>query len=406
MTESATAAQSLAAAFAHLDGGRTAEAKRIARVLEKQHPGLPGLAYLLGLLALDEKAGAKAARHLARALKDSPDTPPLLLAAARAQAMQDRDSEAESLYRRLLEIAPATPAGRIELAMLLLKKGVSERDSARKEVAHALFVEATELYPDSALGQWLLAESCRISDRFEDAARAYRRVQVLDSEDHYGAALALAGLGLGPAPDHAPNAFVRDMFDQYAGTFDQSLVGRLHYRAPELIADAITRDLGPGPFTAFDAGCGTGLMGVALQGLVRCLDGADLSLAMIERARGRGLYRELLVGDFISVLTARPAAYDLIAAADVLVYIGDLAPVFTAVSAALKPGGGFAFTVERQDAGDWGLLPSGRYAHSRAYLDRIGNQAGMDILSLADVSTREDRGHAVPGLLCVMRIAS
>ena len=41
---------------------------------------------------------------------------------------------------------------------------------------------------------------------------------------------------------------------------------------------------------AADLGCGTGLMGPLLRSHVACLEGADLSAAMVERAREKGCY--------------------------------------------------------------------------------------------------------------------
>ncbi|HVY03832.1 MAG TPA: methyltransferase, partial [Caulobacterales bacterium] len=158
-----------------------------------------------------------------------------------------------------------------------------------------------------------------------------------------------------------------------------------------------------GPFDTFDAGGGTGLMGAAIKPYATRLDGADLSPKMIEAARARGLYDGLTAGDGIGLLVAAPARYDLVAAADVLVYIGDLAPIFGAVRTALRLDGGFAFTVENSDEQEWRLNESGRYAHSAAYLRRLAAAHGFDVVALDEASTREDRGAPVPGLVCVMR---
>src|SRR3954466_407208 len=49
-----------------------------------------------------------------------------------------------------------------------------------------------------------------------------------------GARLALAALGGAAAPDRADPAFVRGLYDHYAGNFDAHLVERLAYRAPEI----------------------------------------------------------------------------------------------------------------------------------------------------------------------------
>ncbi len=398
-----TIADTLTTAFAHIDAGRVDEARRLARVLAKQSPEPPGLSYLEALIALDDKDGAKAARHLTKALKATPDAPPLLLAMARAQALQNRDAEAEEHYRRLILKAPDAEAGRVELAALLIKRGIARRDKNEPGMAAALFGEAAGFDPKSALAFVLLGETRETLGAHSDAIDAYRQALALDSDDRHGVALALARLGEAPAPDHAPDAFVRQLFDDYAETFDAKLVDGLRYRAPALLLDAIRHVLGNGPFDVFDAGCGTGLMGAAVKPLARRLEGADLSPRMIEKARERGIYDQLTAGDVVALLAAAPARYDLVAAADVLVYIGDLAPVVAAARTALKPGGGFAFTVENSDQQEWRLSESGRYAHSAAYLRTLAATHGFEIATLAEASTRDDRGVPVPGLVCVMR---
>ncbi len=254
-----------------------------------------------------------------------------------------------------------------------------------------------------AAAVWMLAEArSQVGDR-DGAVEMYRQAAALDPEDKFGARITLARLGEEPAPDKAPEAFVRTLFDQYADGFDASLTGKLNYRAPELLIAAIRSTLGAGPFDAYDAGCGTGLMGVALHPIARRLVGSDLSPRMIEHARARGIYDAPATGDFIADLAAGDSTYDLVAAADVLVYLGALAPAFAAVARALRPGGGFAFTVERGTEGGWRLGDSGRYAHSADYLRGLAESHGFEVALLDEASTRDDRGAPVPGLVCVLR---
>ena len=95
----------------------------------------------------------------------------------------------------------------------------------------------------------------------------------------------------------------------YAPRFDKHLTKNLGYRAPALIAEALSVvALGPRRFaSALDLGCGTGLMGAALRGRADRLTGVDLSPAMIAKARERGVYDELIVGDAVALLESRAA---------------------------------------------------------------------------------------------------
>ena len=403
MTKPRAIAETLAEAFAHVDAGRVGRARPLARALAKHRPQPPGLAYLEGLIALADGEPKKAARHLARALAATPDAPPLLLAMARAQAAQRRDAEAETFYRRLLALAPEAAAGQIELAALLVKRAMIRRDAGAPAEAAELFAEAVAVDPRSFHGNILLGRVREGMGERDAAVAAYRRALALDPEDRYGAATALARLGAGAAPDKASDLFLRGLFDEYAPKFEAELVGVLSYRAPALLADAIRAALGPGPFDVFDMGCGTGLMGEALLPMAKSLVGADFSPRMVERARARGAYDRLEVGDAVAMLAESPGAYDLVTAADVLVYTGDLAPVVAAARRALRAGGGFAFTVEGGADGDWKLQANGRYTHSKAYLRRLAKAGGFEMASLAESSTRTESGQPVPSLVCVLR---
>lgn len=92
---------------------------------------------------------------------------------------------------------------------------------------------------------------------------------------------------------------------------------------------------------------------------------------------------------------------DLIFSADALVYLGELGPLFQQVVRVLAPGGLFAFTVETHKGEDVILGEGLRYAHAAAWLRQRLAQAGLDVLSLAEVSTRDESGAPVPGLVAV-----
>jgi predicted TPR repeat methyltransferase len=66
-----------------------------------------------------------------------------------------------------------------------------------------------------------------------------------------------------------------------------------------------------------DFGCGTGLSGEALAAarVSRCIDGADVSAEMLEGARDKGVYRQLLKLDPEAPLPGRPGAYAAVTAA-------------------------------------------------------------------------------------------
>jgi len=308
--------------------------------------------------------------------------------------LDDARVQAEAATR----MAAQDPAGWLELGLVRKLQGMPEG-------AAAAFERAVSVAPASVEAHWCLAE---IRRGLGDAARAtahYRRCLELDPDDRHGAALGLAQLGAMPMPDQAPTAYIRQLFDDYAETFDAALVDKLAYRAPALLADALARVLGDRhDLDVLDAGCGTGLAAAALRPLAARLDGVDLSSSMIEKARLRGLYDGLAVEELGAALSLRPDRYDLVAAADVLVYFGDLGPVLAAAHGALRSGGVFAFTVERaEDCTSYVLGPKNRYAHAPDYVRAHAEAAGFTVALAEPAATRQEAGADVPGLVVVLR---
>ncbi len=103
------------------------------------------------------------------------------------------------------------------------------------------------------------------------------------------------------------------------------------------------------------------------------------------------------VDDLETALSGEGRNYDLLLAADTLVYLGDLAPLFAAAANRLVPGGVFLFTVERNDGAGYALGPKRRWRHSEAYLRVQAEAAGFDIAGLLECHPRTEAGVAVEG---------
>lgn len=286
--------------------------------------------------------------------------------------------------------------------------GRSCRAAGDHAAAADLFAQAVELAPRWTAGWFALGEAREAAGDAAGARVAFARALELDADDVAGVAPRLARL-LGRTPAALPPRYVAALFDQYAARFDKHLTEELGYAAPALILAALDR-VAPGRrfASALDLGCGTGLMGAAIRDRAAWLGGVDLSEAMVAQARARGIYDALTVGDIADVIAAADAArgggcgYDLLLAADVLVYLGDLDPLFAAARVALVPGGLFAFTVERHEGEGYVLQASLRYAHARACLRELAARHGFAVRLLEDAVTRRDAGRDVPGLLAVL----
>jgi predicted TPR repeat methyltransferase len=171
----------------------------------------------------------------------------------------------------------------------------------------------------------------------------------------------------------------------------------LHYAAPEILLGlAVMVMPGREQLSILDLGCGTGLAGEVFQPLAARLDGIDLSPAMIEKAKARGIYDHLAVADLESALAQDGPAYDLILAADTVVYLGDLTALFAHAAARLAPDGFFLFTVEKADAG-FELGPKRRWRHAESYLRETAQKAGLTVAGLITAAPRREANQPVEG---------
>ncbi len=205
----------------------------------------------------------------------------------------------------------------------------------------------------------------------------------------------------GDALSRAPDAYIASFFDQFADDFDKQLVGVLGYKAFEQLATLTLRHA-TSLDHMLDLGCGTGLSGPLLAAPGRHLVGLDLSPGMLDKARQRQCYDMLIEGEAVTYLQTREMAFDLIFAADVLIYVGDLAMILRRAFHALKPGGLFAFTLETSEQA-LDLLPTGRFAHGlRPTLD-LSVAAGFTTVATDTIDVRYETHGFVAGASVVLR---
>ena len=100
-------------------------------------------------------------------------------------------------------------------------------------------------------------------------------------------------------------------YADWAGKYDADLVGEMGYQAPFAAADLLHFNLGAPGARILDAGCGTGLVGEELFRLgYRNLVGLDYSADMLEQARSKNIYQELLQGDLMKPLAIESDKFD------------------------------------------------------------------------------------------------
>ena len=86
----------------------------------------------------------------------------------------------------------------------------------------------------------------------------------------------------------------------------------MDYVAPAVTAQAVVAANGNITGSVLDAGCGTGLVGVALsQAGAKTIDGIDISSGMLDVARKSEVYSDLTVVDTSKVIDKQDQSYDV-----------------------------------------------------------------------------------------------
>ena len=384
-------------ALALHQAGRLDEAEAGYRAILKRLPASFHALHMLGVLHGQRDDWAEAERLIARAVEVDPSVAAAHVNLGNARRLLGRRDEALASYERALHLQPGHTRA-LKGRGLLLWRAIGPRKSL------AVYEELLAIEPDYADG-WIMRGACHDRlGRAEEAVASYRKaLEFTHTNNPDKIRYVLASRGSGDLPDAAPVEYIRDLFDTYARRFDEHLLRQLEYRAPELLLEALRPHLQPTPLDVLDLGCGTGLCGVVLRPFARRLTGVDLSAAMLEEAGRKQLYDELAQGELIAWMATRTAAFDLIAATDVFIYIGDLAPVFDAARGALRAKGLLAFSTERAQDAETTLHRSMRYAHSNGYLERLAAAGGWRIEEQRDAILRREGDHEVTGQIVVLR---
>jgi predicted TPR repeat methyltransferase len=205
----------------------------------------------------------------------------------------------------------------------------------------------------------------------------------------------------GQTHDRAPAAYVEAHFDEFAAGFDSKLVDILGYKVPQQLADMIA-SCRPTLATILDLGCGTGLAAEPLGRFGARLTGIDLSEKMLAIATRRNAYHDLIKADVVSYLADSPRSFDLVFAADLLIYLGRLEELIGLIARVLPVGGLFAASIEGAGHSDFTLLSSGRFAHSETYFETCAAK-DFEIACKENSELRLEAGRPALGTLYVLR---
>jgi predicted TPR repeat methyltransferase len=241
--------------------------------------------------------------------------------------------------------------------------------------------------------------------RLEDKDRArtlLKRAVQANPQDkisqHMLHALSRDQLNPKTSPEYAAN-----LFNNYALYYDQHMKNHLLYSLPQHIGRILHQLYIDNIEHSLDLGCGTGLTGVVLREISNDLTGVDISVKMLAQAKEKGIYDRLVQSELLTFLTEDSQEYQLIVAADVLPYLGELDSLFSALTHRLSKQGYFIFSVEISKDKPWQLQTSARFAHQASYIKALINKFSFTLIHEEEITARYQNQNPLIEILFVIQ---
>ena len=305
----------------------------------------------------------------------------------------NQDGAIES-YKQAIHIHPNCAEAYNNLGNMYTETGNLE--SATENYQTAIKLDPVLFSAHNNLGNSLVRQG-----KTDAAINSFKQASNLDPEN--AGVRHILGALTGQQTESAPNDFIEGLFDSYAVRFDQSLVDQLKYNVPKLIAELILKHQTDAPLgSVLDLGCGTGLAGVELKDFCQEIEGIDLSKKMLAKAKQKNVYSKLNHTGIIEYLAEAPLDFDLFLSTDVFVYVGELSEVFRLIKLRNKRHGRLAFSTEHTDKADFFLEASGRYSHSKSYIESLCNKFDYQLLNFSTIDLRKSGSEFITGGLYLL----
>jgi len=336
---------------------------------------------------------------------------------------QSRLKEAEACYRQAIKLKP-------DYAEAHYNMGNTLKELGRLEEAEASYVQAITLKPDYVKAYNNLGVMLQEQGRLDEAEVSYKKAitlkpdyadfyanlgntlrdqdKLLEAKLNYKKAIELKGDSkkfkhifdalTGKTTNFAPREYVEVLFDNYAINFENSLVNKLEYKTPNKIVEMIVAknpniQLG----SVLDLGCGTGLIGDEIKKYCSNLEGVDLSKLMLEKASAKNIYDKLEHKDIVEYLSTEDLDFNYFISSDVFVYVGNLSEIFRLIKSRNKSKGKFVFSTEHTDRDGFFLEQTGRYSHSKKYIESLCNKFGYKLSHFEVVNLRKNKNKFIIG---------
>lgn len=375
--------------------GELDEAVFLYQSLLEHIPDADLVQYNLGLALYTQGHFVEAASAFSRAVETNPEDPDYWFNAALAFKQAGLFSEAQAAYEKAHALQP-------EDADILYNMGCCHQAAGDRYQAMKAYEKVLALSREHSSALSNLAYCSHLQGEYDQAEALYNRLLAL-RPDHLAARYMVEALQ-GKNTAAPPREYVKQLFDGYSENFDQDLVKNLSYRVPGLLRDLLKEIIGTGcrDRKVVDLGCGTGLSGLAIKEYACHLSGVDLSAKMVAEAEKKDCYEQLAVGDVVDFLQQVSEPVDLLVAADVLTYLGDLEFLFQAAGDSVQAGGLFCFSTERGEEEGWQLRVTGRYGHHRKYIQELAERTGWQVRRCDGADIRKERDQWIAGDLYLL----
>jgi predicted TPR repeat methyltransferase len=262
--------------------------------------------------------------------------------------------------------------------------GLSQLDTGDLQGSQQTFENAIQTFPENLTAHQNLSLVLLAEGRAEDAVNAFSR-----------GVTPLEAVQL-----KANNQEQKHLSKTYDGLAECYDTNDLQRSWGQQTAQVIRTAIGQGNLgDVLDLCCGTGSVGAAITAQANHLTGIDLSPGMLDKAKARNVYDELIVADINTALLSIKRSFFTVTCSVALYHWADLGPFFYAAARVLAPSGHLIFSVDPvNDELDIGQSAPGEYAHSRAYIRRVTADAG-----LREISITIDLHRAYPGFWCVFQ---
>jgi len=237
-----------------------------------------------------------------------------------------------------------------------------------------------------------------------DAIDQYQHALTLDADNDIARFLLDAVKGRHNIRS-APINYVKNLFDNYAVQYDQHLIQNLQYSLPSQLRDCYDELMkSDNKVTCLDLGCGTGLVGEAFKQRCSYLVGIDVSENMLTQARYKNIYDGLTHVDIHDYTPPIEGGFDLVIAAEVFSYIGDLENTLKKCREFIANDGVLLFSVEESRDQDVNLQESARFAHRLEYIINLAEKLGYEVLINKKISGRLQENTALAEIIFALKI--